>query len=248
MFAVSWLSGTALQWYEPNLELEDYDLPDFALDWEVFAETLKTAFGEPDPAATAAHKLGNLTMRDSHHVTRYDIDFNKYAVLTGFDERALSTMYYKGLAPRIKDGLVYSGRPRTHRDLQAQAQNLDLRYRERRDEDRAYDKSTPVLHTRPSASTSTSLSSPQPSTSQPKTPTRGATPATPRKPDLTKTLGSDGQLLPAVKKCGKDNSLCMICGSDKHFAEDCPSRKPQSRATIVDGQLVSDEEPEDSPN
>ena len=113
MFAVSWLSGTALQWYEPNLELEDYDLPDFALDWEVFAETLKTAFGEPDPAATAAHKLGNLTMRDSHHVTRYDIDFNKYAVLSGFNKQALSTMYYKGLAPHIKDGMVYSGHPRT---------------------------------------------------------------------------------------------------------------------------------------
>ena len=52
-------------------------------------------------------------------------------------------------------------------------------------------------------------------------------PATPRKPDLTKTLGSDGKLLPVVKKCGKNNSLCMIYGSDKHFADDCPSRKPQ---------------------
>jgi len=36
MFAVLWLTGTALCWYEPNLELEDYNLPDFALGWEVF--------------------------------------------------------------------------------------------------------------------------------------------------------------------------------------------------------------------
>jgi len=28
--------GTALRWYEPNLELKDYNLPDFALSWEVF--------------------------------------------------------------------------------------------------------------------------------------------------------------------------------------------------------------------
>jgi len=117
MFAVSWLTGTALRWYEPNLELEHYDLPNFALDWEVFEETLKTTFGKPNPVATAAHKLGNLTMRDNHHITRYNIDFNEYAVLTGFNEQALSTMYYKGLAPRIKDGLVYSGRPRTLRAL-----------------------------------------------------------------------------------------------------------------------------------
>jgi len=198
--------------------------------------------------ATATHKLGNLTMRDNHHITRYNIDFNKYAVLTGFDKWALSTMYYKGLAPRIKDGLVYSGRPRTLRALRTQAQHLDLRYWERCDEDRAYDKSTLVPHTRPSASTSTSLSTPRPSTSQPKTPTRGATPATPRKPDLTKILGSDGKLLPAEKERCKNNSLCMICGSDKHFADDCPSRKPQARATIMDEQPVSDEEPEDPPN
>jgi len=147
-----------------------------------------------------------------------------------------------------QDGLVYAGRPRTLCSLQTQAQNLDLRYWERHDEDRAYDKSTLVLHTRPSASTSTSLSSTQPSTSQPKTPTRGATLATPTKPHLTKILGSDGKLLPAENKRGKNNSPYMICGSDKHFADDCPSRKPQARVTIVDEQLVSDEEPEDSPN
>ena len=228
MFAILWLLGTTLQWYEPNLKLKDYELPNFTLNWEVFKETLKTAFSKPDPEATAAHKLGNLTMRDIHHVTRYGIDFNKYAVLTGFDKRALSTMYYKGLAPLIKDGLVYSGHPRTHCDLQAQAQNLDLQYWEHCDEDRAYNKSTPVLHTRPSALPSTSLSSTQPSTLQPKTPTRGAMPATPRKPLLTKILGSDGKLLPAEKKCSKNNSLYMICSSDKHFADDCPSWKLQA--------------------
>jgi len=73
-------------------------------------------------------------------------------------------------------------------------------------------------------------------------------PATPRKRVLTKILGSDSKLLPAEKERRKNNSLCMICGSDKHFADDCPSWKPQARAMIMDEQLVSDEEPEDSPN
>jgi len=157
-------------------------------------------------------------------------------------------MYYKGLALRIKDGLVYSGRPRTLRALQTQAQNLDLRYWEHCDEDRAYDKLTPVPYTRPSASTSTSLSSPRPSTSRPLTPTRGAMPATPRKPDPTKILGSNSNLLPVEKECCKNNSLCMIRSSDKHFADDCPSQMPQAQVTIMDEQLVSNEELEDSPN
>jgi len=72
--------------------------------------------------------------------------------------------------------------------------------------------------------------------------------ATPRKLDLTKILGSDSKFLPEEKERGKNNSLYMIYSSDKHFTDDCPSQKLQVRVTIVDKQLVSDEELEDSPN
>lgn len=35
----------------------------------------------------------------------------------GFYERALHAKYYKGLAPRIKDGLVYTGQLDTLKEL-----------------------------------------------------------------------------------------------------------------------------------
>ena len=74
-------------------------------------------------------------MKDSHHTTRYNVEFNEYTADTGFGERALYPKYYKGLAPRLKDGLVYSGRRGTLAELQSHALALDLRYWECRKED-----------------------------------------------------------------------------------------------------------------
>ena len=70
-------------------------------------------------------------MQDYHHITNYNVDFNEYSAITGFDERALYANYYRGLAPRIKDGLVFAGRSGTLTDLRTSAINLDLRYWER---------------------------------------------------------------------------------------------------------------------
>ena len=138
MYAVSYLKGTAQRWFEPNLALDELDLPDHALTWHRFEEELTATFREPDPVASATAKLDNLSMKDSHHIAKYNVEFNKYAVLTGFDNRALYAKYYKGLAPRIKDGMVYAGRPNNLEGLRNRAQALDLCYWECKDEDRVY--------------------------------------------------------------------------------------------------------------
>jgi len=135
-YAVSWLKGTAQRWYEPNLWLEEHELPEYALRWDAFEQALKATFGEPNPANTAANKLENLRMHDHHHITKYNGVFNEYAPITEFCERALYYRYYKGLAPRIKDGLVYAARPATLAELQTAASNFDLRYWERKDEEK----------------------------------------------------------------------------------------------------------------
>ena len=119
MYAVSYLKGTALRWFEPNLSLDEIDLPLHAYVWTAFEYELKSTFGEPDPIASATLKLDNLTMKDSHHIARYNVDFNEYSTLTGFDQRALHAKYYKGLAPRIKDALVFAGRPNNLDELRA---------------------------------------------------------------------------------------------------------------------------------
>ena len=65
-------------------------------------------------------------MKDHHHITKYNVEFNEYATLMGSDQRALYAKYYKGLAPHIKDGLVFSGRPNTFAELRTQAQAFAL--------------------------------------------------------------------------------------------------------------------------
>ncbi len=225
MFAVSWLKGTAQCWFKPNLSLNEEDLPDFALTWQGFEE---------------AAKLDNLTMKDHHHLNKYNVDFNEYSILTGFDECALYAKYYKGLAPCIKDALVYSGRPVMLARLREQAQEHVL-------------ASTPKASSLSSRSSGTvpATSTPSRALSQSKASSRSSTPTASssksNKPDLSKVLGPDSKLLLEEKERHKKNDLCMVCSSKDHFADKCPQRKDsaQARAAAVE-DIVETEELADS--
>ena len=52
MYAVSYLKGTTLQWFELNLSLNKFNLPHYAYAWNTFKEELKLTFSEPDPIAS----------------------------------------------------------------------------------------------------------------------------------------------------------------------------------------------------
>jgi hypothetical protein len=250
-YAVSWLKGTALRWYEPNLTLDEHQLPQYALDWDTFEETLKTTFGEPDPVQTATYKLDSLRMQDYHHITKYNVEFNEYATITGFDERALYAKYYRGLAPRIKDGLVYSGKPDTLVTLRAQAINLNLRHWERRDEERLKNAASAQSSSKSPQGTSLAMSSSSGSSrsksSHSKSASRSSTPAASgssssasKKPDLSKVLGPDRKLLPEEKERRKKQGLCIICASKDHMAERCPSRKSSTQGRAATLEPVSE--------
>jgi len=75
MFVVSWLKGMAQRWFEPILALKDHELPRYTCEWEHFEDALNSTFGEPDPIASATHKLDNLVMKDYHHLNKYNVDF-----------------------------------------------------------------------------------------------------------------------------------------------------------------------------
>lgn len=257
MYAVSYLKGTALRWFEPNLSLDELDLPRYAYAWNAFENELKSTFGEPDPVASATLKLDNLTMKDTHHITKYNVEFNEYATLTGFDQRALLAKYYKGLAPRIKDALALGTRPNHLEDLRVRAQELDLRYWERKDEDRATASSSGTSSAKPSSSRpysgNASASSSQPSrsnhahsrsTSRASTPSASSSSAPAsksKKPDLSKVLGPDGKLLPAEKERRRKNDLCMICGSKDHYADKCPSNRDNTHGRAAHLEEVDEE-------
>ena len=55
-FALSYLRGTALEFFEPSL-LSMENTPDWLDDWSIFIQTLRTQFGPIDPTADAEDSL-----------------------------------------------------------------------------------------------------------------------------------------------------------------------------------------------
>ncbi|MGH7239371.1 MAG: DUF4939 domain-containing protein, partial [Candidatus Saccharimonadales bacterium] len=63
-FALSYLKGTALQWFEPAFLDADEDIP-WKEDYKEFVTELQTNFGPYDPVGDAEAEIENLRMRDN---------------------------------------------------------------------------------------------------------------------------------------------------------------------------------------
>ena len=147
-------------------------------------------------------------MKDHHHIARYNIEFNEYSALLGYNDQALYTPNYKGLAPRLKVMLVYSGKPKNFNRLRTRAQVLDLRYWECKEEEHPCGGM--------SSGTSTAISSahvPRNHNTQSKAPSRASTPSAStsraRKPDISNVLSPDSKLLPGEKEHRKKNNHAL---------------------------------------
>ena len=80
-FALTYLQGMALNFFE--LALSGLD------DWSTFVCILCTQFGPIDPTADAEDSIDNLKMWDNQHILKYNIDFDRLAVQTGWSDNVL---------------------------------------------------------------------------------------------------------------------------------------------------------------
>ncbi|KAG6326961.1 hypothetical protein ID866_12128, partial [Astraeus odoratus] len=107
-FALSFLKGITLTWFEPDLldAIPDAD-PAWANDYSEFVIELTTNFGPHDPVSDAEHQLDNLSMKDGSCINKYIIEFNRLATqVCGYGEGALHHMFYNGLPDHIKDKIA----------------------------------------------------------------------------------------------------------------------------------------------
>ena len=81
-FALSYLRGTALEYFEPSILTLD-NIPDWLDDWSIFIHTLRTQFGPVDPTTDAKDALDSLRMHENQHILKYNVYFNRFAVQTG---------------------------------------------------------------------------------------------------------------------------------------------------------------------
>ena len=251
VFAVSYLRGSALEWFAPSFQaVDEGDLePDWMDDYPDFVRELRGNFGEADEVDTARTKLTNLAMSDTQKITHYIIRFNNYATKCNWEEKTLVFHFYKGLCPRLKDAMVGHKKGTTTADLKELARDLDRRYWERQAEkrnERHTDKRSDSnsgkssgSNSKPSnsgshsgsGSNSKSSNSNSNSSSKPKSGNSSSNSGKSNNASSSNNqsnnnnmdgkLGKDGKLTPEERQRRISNNLCLFCGKPGHVARDC---------------------------
>src|SRR6202040_4223218 len=127
----------ALAYFETLLLKPDIlNPPAWEDDYLEFVKELKLYFGSSDLNGESESKIENLTMTSSQRITKYIIEFNRLATITGWGGRALRHQFYPTLPSRIKDKLARIGKPATLPALKALAQSIDGWYWEWEEETR----------------------------------------------------------------------------------------------------------------
>ena len=172
-------------------------------------------------------------MQDNQHIVKYNVEFNRLAIRTSWDDSVLRHRYYSGLAERIKDVMGQHGKPSTLEAMKVLAHSIDSRYWERNREkshagknksegndksdgkNKSDDKSkTPASGSGNSNKNNNNKPSGKNKPGKP-TSTSGSSAS------LSNKLGKDGKLTPQERQRHFDNNLCMFCGGVGHTAKDC---------------------------
>jgi hypothetical protein len=260
--ALSYLRGTALEFFEPSLLDSDEDL-DWISDWSAFVRILRTQFGPIDPTADAEDGIDNLKMQDNQKIVKYNVEFNKLAIRTHWDDGVLRHRYYSGLAERIKDIMGQQGKPSTLEDMKSLAHSIDSRYWERlREKSRSGRTKSDNSDKSDSTKAKSDDKKNQASTSghnhghnhkDNKSKKQHGNNKSDNKSDkpssssgststISDKLGKDGKLLPAERQRRFDNNLCMFCGAPGHTAANC--NKSTSSASKAKGRAAQTKEKE----
>ena len=86
-FSLSYLKGTALEWFEPLLTAGES--PPWLDDYSDFVRELKNNFRPHDPKGEAEANLENLKMCDNQRIMKYLVNFNHLAARVQWGNTAL---------------------------------------------------------------------------------------------------------------------------------------------------------------
>ena len=112
---LSYLKGTALDWFESSLT-SGIDVP-WLSDYSKFVSKLCSHFGPFDPEGEAEAKLENLRIHDNQRITKYLVEFNRLAARVHWGNTPLQHQFYNRLPPQIKDEISRFGKPDNLQDL-----------------------------------------------------------------------------------------------------------------------------------
>jgi len=235
-YIISYLKGSALDWFEPVIMGDIGDIPDWLYDYNTFVKELMDHFGPYNFRGDTKTALSNLSMKDHHQITKYIIDFNKLASRTDWNELALCDRFFHGLPTCIRTELLHGGKPLTLVKMHLKAQQIDHAHWMTKDE-LAKDSKMSTSDSKKYDNSKQSSSSKKPTTlasdtqsasnsgsrfhsSAPNSSNSSRTPPT-KKPEISDKLGKDGKLKSDECKRRMEKNLCLYCGLGGHSAKDC---------------------------
>ena len=210
-YALSYLMGPALSWFEPGLFAPCP--PAWVHHWDLFWTELESNFSPFDPVREAKAEIETLVMAEGSYSVTCFMEFNHLASRIQWGDHALLRQAYKGLARRIRNEMVHHDWPVTSRDLHKLVQAIDHHYWEWKAE--VTHEANPTSRVDPRNDLKTGKN--------PEAAPKGKAPENPKPgPDLTRKLGKDGKLTPQEHQRHMDNSLCLFCRKTRHIAKECP--------------------------
>ncbi|MEE6524685.1 hypothetical protein FKM82_024284 [Ascaphus truei] len=201
-YIISLLTDAALAWASPIWEQR----PDLISDLTLFITEFRRVFDTPGRKVTAASSLLNISQGD-RTVARYALDFRTVAAETGWNDVALSAVFWQGLSERLKDELAALDRPAGLEDLIDLCIRMDQRLQERRMERNKHPRGIQSS----SFSTIGSLLSTTPVLDEPM------------------QLGGTS-LSPIEKQRRRRAGLCLYCGNNGHLVFNCPLKPGNAKA------------------
>ena len=228
-FTLSYLRGTALEYFEPTILDSDKSLA-WMDNWSAFIRTLRTQFGPIDPTTDAEDGIDNLKMQDNQHIVKYNVEFNRLVIQTSWDDSVLRHRYYSGLAERIKDIMGQQGKPPTLEAMKALTHSIDSRHWERHHEKSWSNKNKPDSNKPNSSKSDEKGKNPTSGNNNPNNSKKNKgnqnnsnksgkpQSSSSNSASLPKKLGKDGKLTLQERQCRFDNNLCMFCGGVGHTA------------------------------
>lgn len=214
-FVMSLLSERAAAW---SVAISRANSP-ICDSFQSFSAEFLRVFDHPLRSKEASSRL--LSLRQGQNsVATHSIDFRILAIESGWDERALQTVFLRGLREELRDELAVRDETTSLDELISLAIRLDSRLRERRRE-----RSERERHAPPVRQTMSSHHRGSPESSRPPSSPHGTPPLTafsPLCPEEPMQLGRM-RLTPTERQRRRLQRLCMYCGQEDHQMAHCPA-------------------------
>lgn len=211
VYLLQWMQGLSAEWaasYLTQLQKQITE-PTFAIatelsDFKLMVKTATTAWGIYDKKGRAEDELQRLTQwkTKTGTVSEYRSQFQKFAQVTGWDDAALKSLFYKGLKSDIKDGLLSMPKSQTLDDLIQNSLEFERRLLERKAEKSRTNNTFSLMRSNPRSS----FSAHDPNTME----------------------IDAARLSPQERQRHMQSGLCFICHKQGHVARNCPDKKQET--------------------